>query len=593
MPTEHAAARLVRALLALLLCLFTATAAGQSLESVLAPGLVIQGHAKYEQECKNCHVPFERGAQDRLCADCHKEIGQDLREKTGYHGRRDPQACRSCHTEHRGRAAKIVVLDEKAFDHKQTDFQLRDKHSNVECAKCHVAGKKWREAALTCVGCHRKDDAHKGGLGDKCEDCHNARSWKEVEFDHGKKTRFALTFKHEPLKCDDCHAKGRFKDTPRTCIGCHRKDDEHKGQYGEKCESCHNAKAWKPSTFNHDTDTRYVLKDKHRGVKCASCHTGHLYRAKLETACVACHQKDDKHEGSLGRKCETCHNERSWKEPPGFDHAKTRFPLTGGHVKPACKECHKDQRYKETPRECVQCHLKDDKHQNTLGKDCAECHVDKDWKTVPRFDHQKTKFPLRNAHAAKTVKCTDCHETPAKMRGIATDCASCHRRDDKHEGTLGPKCDACHTDLRWKVDRFDHNRTRYPLTGRHAIVECKSCHQTLRYREAPRDCLGCHRKDDTHKATLGVKCEDCHNTRSWKLWSFDHAKTRFALEGAHGRTECVKCHAQPAPAGKTIAPLAFDCGGCHRKEDVHEGRFGRRCDQCHNTERWREVKRRS
>ncbi len=147
--------------------------------------------------------------------------------------------------------------------------------------------------------------------------------------------------------------------------------------------------------------------------------------------------------------------------------------------------------------------------------------------------------------------------------------------------------------MRWKVDRFDHNRTRYPLTGRHIVVECKSCHQTLRYRDAARDCLSCHRKDDTHKATLGVRCEDCHNTRSWKLWTFDHAKTKFALEGAHQRTTCVKCHAQPAPAGKAIAPLAFDCGGCHRKEDVHEGRFGRRCDQCHNSENWREVKKRS
>ena len=136
------------------------------------PGKVIAGHAKYEQECANCHVKFDKAAQDGLCLDCHKEVARDVRAKQGYHGRLKPEACRSCHTDHKGRDVNIVQLDEKAFDHAKTDFALAGAHPRVACRTCHVAGKKYREAPGACDGCHRKDDKHKGALGPKCADCH-------------------------------------------------------------------------------------------------------------------------------------------------------------------------------------------------------------------------------------------------------------------------------------------------------------------------------------------------------------------------------------------------------------------------------------
>ncbi len=591
-----AAGRWLRRGLAALLLAGTAAAGAQSIESVLQPGPVIQGHAKTENDCSACHQRFDRNAQDGLCIACHKEVGADIRQHTGFHGRREVQrACRSCHTEHKGRGAVVVLLDQKNFDHRQSDFELLDKHAGVDCAKCHLPGKKWREAPLLCNACHQKDDKHKGGLGTKCEECHSAKTWKVSDFDHGKKTRFALSGKHADAKCDDCHANARYKDTPRTCIGCHRKDDDdkgHKGQYGEKCESCHGAKAWKPANFNHDVDTRYPLKDKHRPVKCASCHTTPLYAKKTGTQCIDCHAKDDKHKETLGRKCGDCHTERGWKEPPGFDHDKSRFPLHGAHIKTACKDCHQDQLYRRTPSDCFSCHKKDDRHQGNLGTKCADCHKEDVWK-LPLYDHEKTKFPLRNAHAARSVKCSDCHETLRQMRGIATTCISCHKRDDRHEGTLGERCDSCHRDVNWRVERFDHARTRYPLAGRHLVVACASCHKSLKYREAPRDCIGCHEKDDQrrHKATLGSACETCHNVRAWTLWDFDHQRdTRWRLEGRHVKVRCEDCHTKPAPAGKKAAPVGTDCMACHRKDDTHEGRFGRRCEQCHSSDAWKPLK---
>ncbi|MEY4750918.1 MAG: hypothetical protein RIQ60_3132 [Pseudomonadota bacterium] len=753
-PARSAAwalARATRLVLVLVMVLGCGLAAAQNIESVLAPGKLIKGHAKVEDDCKSCHVKFDRQAQDGRCTECHKEIGADLRDKHGWHGRLKPQACRECHTDHKGRDARIVDLDEKTFDHGQTDFLLKGKHQPVACKSCHVAGKRWAEAPQDCVSCHRKDDVHKTKLGSKCAECHNESDWKKAQFDHSK-TRFALSGKHADVKCTDCHKTPDYKDTPRTCVGCHKKDDDsakgHKGLYGDKCESCHVAKAWKPSTFNHDTDTKYKLTGKHRdaackdchsgnlfkvkpkeecvachkkdddGLKghkgqygekcetchvtkgwkpttfnhdtdtkykltgkhrdaackdchtghlykvklkdecyachrkddesetkgrkghkglygekcetchvtkgwkpstfnhdtdtkytllgkhkdaaCATCHTGHLYKVKLTTDCWSCHKKDDKHKDTLGRDCASCHTERNWKDDSRkFDHDRTSFPLLGKHVTTECKSCHKSLMYKEAPKDCIGCHLKDDKHEGNLGKACADCHNEREWKdTRARFDHDRTKFQLRNGHVRTAkgvqVECKSCHANLKSYRKTPTDCYSCHKKDDKHEGQSGKTCDNCHADASWKVTRFDHGRTRFALAGRHVTVECKDCHtgmpRSLRFRDAQRDCYSCHKKDDKHKLKLGVACESCHNVRSWKSWDFDHnRRSDYKIDGAHLALACDACHTQVAPKGKPIAALSSNCIGCHRADDVHDGSFGMRCEQCHVTERWKRI----
>jgi hypothetical protein len=591
--------RLFRWLLALLLALTgVAPALAQNVESVLRPGELIQGHAKWEEECTKCHVRFERAAQDRLCMDCHKEVGVDMRDRTGYHGRQKTQAtCRSCHTDHKGRAARIVVFDKQKFDHDESDYALRGKHREVKCEKCHEPKKKYWEAPSDCNACHKKDDVHKGALGAKCADCHTDNDWKETpKFDHDK-TRFALKGKHVDTKCVDCHKKGDdYKNAPRTCIGCHKKDDEgkkgHKGLYGEKCETCHGAKAWKPATFNHDTDTKYALRGKHRSTKCADCHTGHLYKDKVGSECIDCHKKDDDsakgHKGNLGRDCAACHVEAGWKEKGKFDHDKTDYPLLGKHRDVKCADCHKSTKYKEAPKDCYSCHKKDDKHEATLGTKCESCHSERDWKDVKRFDHDKTKFKLRNAHAAKKVVCKDCHSDLKHYRDTPMDCYACHKKDDKHEGQLSLKCATCHNDRDWKTTVFDHGLTRFPLLGKHDKVECKDCHKNARFKDAKIACVACHLKDDVHKKTLGPACEPCHNARSWKAWDFDHDKrTKYVLDGKHKGVACKACHTQPME-DKVITSTR--CYSCHAKSDVHDGTYGRQCEQCHVTSSFKTIR---
>lgn len=440
------------ATLALMLAVPGASAA-PGLESALMPGEVIRGHADVEAACDKCHIRFERQAQPRLCLGCHKEVARDVREKAGYHGRLRESECRACHTDHKGREAHVVRLDEKKFDHAQTDFFLRGKHRNVNCASCHRARAKHRTAPTDCNGCHRKEDmskGHKGGLGPKCENCHNETGWKEARFDHDK-THFPLRRSHADVPCADCHVEQRYAGTPRDCASCHRADDAHKGLFGARCESCHNEAKWTTAGFKHE---RYVLLDRHRGVKCASCHRISPYREKTSMRCNGCHRGDDVHKGALGEKCDSCHSEKGWKNAR-FEHDRdTRFALREKHRMAKCSACHRDAGFREKlATACVKCHERDDRekgHKGRFGEKCETCHTEKSFRGSI-FDHgRETPFALAGKHV--TTRCESCHRAPLYREPKALDgkCLTCHKEDDVHFDSFGKQCDDCHVADNWR-----------------------------------------------------------------------------------------------------------------------------------------------
>jgi hypothetical protein len=64
-----------------------------------------------------------------------------------------------------------------------------------------------------------------------------------------------------------------------------------------------------------------------------------------------------------------------------------------------------------------------------------------------------------------------------------------------------------------KAQRFDHSRTKFPLTGRHQRVDCEKCHtKTLEGNAST--CISCHKKDDVHRGRR-KDCARCHTTNRW------------------------------------------------------------------------------
>lgn len=432
------------------------------------------------------------------------------------------------------------------------------------------------------------------------------------------------------LRCLDCHQEIAFRLEARRgyhaveaklapgsnhCAGCH---SEHNGEN-------YRLVRWPVARekFNH-AQAGWKLEGAHARLKCAGCHTEKyidprdravLKRhdlastfAGLDPSCTACHR--DVHAGQLSSRCLDCHSEETWKNPPGFSHEKTRYPLTGLHAKVECAKCHRPPAaggavpYKGFVRiqSCASCHR--DPHGDSFGGDCSRCHITGGWKQIlpsNGFDHIRTNYPLAGKHAA--VACRDCHKTENFKTPVAfARCLDCHK--DEHGGQFarradGGDCRACHDESGWKPARFtvaDHSRGAYPLTGKHAAVACGKCHppagKATLYKVAFSACTACH--PDGHKGQFAAKphqnrCEDCHDTAGWKPASYSleaHDKTGFALKGAHVAVPCSGCHIDRG-AETAYHPPAGRCGECHPSPHGKLA-LALECESCHSVASWKE-----
>lgn len=498
--------------------LMITTAHPAEIETLFMPGELIAGHAEYESECSNCHARFEKKSQDRLCRDCHEDIDQDISASTGFHGRTpglEEQACKSCHTDHIGRDASIVLLNSATFDHDVTDFQLDGSHRGVSCSACHQADQKYSEADDDCHGCHREQDPHKGNLGEQCGDCHVPKNWKEFDYDHDT-TDFPLEGKHKKVFCSSCHLNEQYENTPQDCNSCHYLNDVHNGRNGTKCQDCHNSQQWDESEFDHSRDTEFRLRGKHSEVPCEACHTDAVAESKPKTDCYSCHRNDDRHKGRYGKKCQSCHSEKTWAKAD-FDHTRnTDFPLKGKHTELLCSSCHRGElKDEELSGECKACHEADDVHRGQQGDQCGRCHVETGWTQDVAFEHDLTRFPLIGLHAS--TPCEECHLSPA-FQDTENRCYACHQTDDDHQASLGENCEQCHNPNGWALWIFDHDQdTEFVLDGEHKELGCNDCHRepVKSTPNLPTRCYACHAEDDEHRGRFGRNCERCHNTSSF------------------------------------------------------------------------------
>jgi hypothetical protein len=334
---------------------------------------------------------------------------------------------------------------------------------------------------------------------------------------------------------------------------------------------------------------------------CTSCHD-RSNRARQPQLCLACHKpiaadvsaKRGFHGRLLGAattlQCRACHSEHLGRDADivkfsrdQFDHERTDFALRGAHAALACDSCHqKGKRFSEAPADCYSCHRRQEPHEGRLGRDCASCHDSVAWRRI-NFDHDKTAFPLRDKH--KDVACFACH-FGNRYKDTPQQCVSCHAPDDVHRGERGPKCADCHATSGWKTAKFDHAKeTRFALEGIHARIDCADCHRSGRLNDPlPRDCEGCHRGQDAHAGRFGGKCGTCHGNDKWLPVTFDHTRdTKWPLEGRHVKVDCHACHTGVV----ATQHLETTCSSCHRASDVHAGKLGTDCAQCHTPAGWR------
>ncbi len=406
--------------------------------------------------------------------------------------------------------------------------------------------------------------------------------------------------------CGKCHEPFSRKSQTSLCLACHKEiasDRSAKqrfhgrwpGAATQDCNHCHTDHAGRDTdivqldreTFNH-AFTNFALRDAHASVACGSCHAKAAKFRSAPGRCFDCHKDSDPHKGRLGETCDKCHDETAWRRVKPFDHDTTKFPLHEAHRAVRCSACHGGERYKGVGAACVGCHRIQDVHAGRYGATCESCHGESKWSTV-RFNHGKdTKYPLKGAHAR--VRCDSCHTGDLYRDKLATTCISCHRKDDRHKGQLGARCEQCHTEVSWRqTSSFDHDVTRFPLIGRHAAVRCEGCHRSPEFRNTPVNCGSCHR-DTHHEGRLGPNCGLCHNPNSWKRWRFDHdTQTNYPLTGAHRGLNCQACHTT-RNVPKVVT--STDCYACHRQDDAHQGSFGRACERCHITTSFKQMGRR-
>jgi Class III cytochrome C family len=363
------------------------------------------------------------------------------------------------------------------------------------------------------------------------------------------------------LKCLDCHAEIATRLSVRKGLHATYNIPSGSSQECARCHSEHNGEAfplikWDINTFNHK-DTGYLLEGKHAGLTCNQCHNpSHVSPQEraaikikdpsrtylgLSTNCVACHV--DQHKGRLGPTCQQCHNFVDWNAinvsqsgQSQFDHSKTRYPLTGLHAQVQCAKCH------------------------TNGRDGKP---------------QYLGIPFN--------QCSDCHKDP-------------------HHGTFAQGCQSCHNTSGWKKislqavnERFGHAKTKFPLEGKHAAVDCAQCHANGDFKKPLtfQKCMDCH-TPDPHNGQFarrpdGGECASCHTVKGWKPSTFtvrEHASSAYPLQGGHARLECAQCHI--AKGKDTLFQIKFErCTDCH--SDRHAGQFVaapyfNACERCHNLE---------
>ncbi len=653
-----------------------------------SPGPISSVHAGLEKidggaACSQCHGGLF-GSMRKSCLECHADIGAQLEAGNGLHGRLGQQVagnCASCHGEHHGGEFRLVnrlafaqagVADINTFDHAMIGFAMSGKHLELSCTACHENAevevlaegqKRYLGRQQDCATCHA--DPHGGRMQLDCVTCHGQDSFRQ-RFVPGHEQVLSLSGGHAEVGCRDCHAEGGAHalerllpdaERKRGCADCH--ESQHSTAFlagnarlagvstADSCGVCHTFDRAKFTdaavtvTPEQHVFGGFDLAAPHDQVACDKCHTpgvswNERHPGRKANDCRVCHA--DPHGGQFDKGpyaaqgCVSCHAVTHFA-PPQFgvpQHAKTTFPLDGGHLRAACEQCHLQptqdtpRMFHGTPTRCEQCHV--DAHEEAFADHspilaanprgaCAECHGTDAFAKVDHavFDHGRwAGFKIYGAH--DQIDCVDCHvpqqgARPQRRLGRVTPpgqvfagCVACH--DDPHEGRFDRDaanavvdgrsgCERCHDSISFRAlpNGFDHERfAGYPLGGAHQKLDCSACHAPLDTptengrtwgKPRGRECSDCHA--DPHQRQFerlgATDCARCHKSATrFATLSFRHnLDSNFPLGEAHKNVACSGCHKVEDIDGVQAVrykPLPTECSACHGDDAASRRRRG-------------------
>lgn len=566
-----------------------------------------QAGVEDEQQFDHAIVGFEMaGAHLELsCSECHENADVAVLSEGQKRYLGLSRDCASCHEDPHGGAMQLDCTTCHGQDTFATRavathgrfLELGGPHAEVACRQCHAGGAHALEAMTP------KD--HRAARS--CGDCHD--SPHAAAFVAG-------------------NAQAAGMPAAAACVTCHPLALPEFG---------HPAVTVDAAQHGH---SGFALGPPHAELACAECHDPHLSYAdrhpgRVAHDCRACHA--DPHGGQFDagpfaeQGCVGCHATTHF-EPHEFDldrHAQSAFALTGAHVELDCARCHEEpagdepRRFDGTPHRCESCH--GDAHAGAFAASsrelaahprgtCATCHGTDAFADVDlaAFHHERhAGFRIDGAHAQ--IECTDCHARAevadhlGRRFGRIVDpdatfggCVTCH--DDPHAGRFDRAevpaevdgrsgCARCHGTASFRAlpYGFEHGGfTGFPLSGRHAELDCVECHPLRAapdatgresHRAKGRECGDCHA--DPHQRQferLGrTDCARCHKSQtSFRQLSFRHnLDSRFPLGDAHRKVPCSSCHELEsfgAVQAVRYKPLPTDCVDCHGTDRPGRGR---------------------
>ena len=276
-----------------------------------------------------------------------------------------------------------------------------------------------------------------------------------------------------------------------------------------------------PGTLNAQSSQKQlggVVTHADMSDQCGACHAPPWGKQTMADRCLDCHKDivaelqnpHSLHSRVLSvgepKTCKAgCHTEHNGPtasltliDEKHFGDQERGYSLQGHQKRDdgiafVCSDCHQNGLNQFDLETCTNCHNKKDKlfmqaHVNTFGSSCLKCHDGIDTYGTD-FNHQNFKFSLQGKHAS--LSCSGCHrgaQTITALMAAPRDCYSCHKQNDKHQGTFGTDCARCHTTDGWRQVIFNHV-TAFPLTGKHIGTACTTCHVNNIFKGTPRRLL--------------------------------------------------------------------------------------------------------